>query len=44
MAERTFYTKLCTHYRIKRYQNCDIDDIYDFLAVENIMRYEWDLE
>jgi len=43
MAERTFYTKRCTHYRIKRYQNYEIDDIYDFLAVENIMRHEWDL-
>lgn len=44
MAERTFYTKRCTYYNIKRYQNYEIDDIYDFLAVENIMRYEWNLE
>ena len=44
MAERTFYTQRCTYYLIKRYQNYEIDDIYDFLAVENIMRYEWDLE
>lgn len=44
LAERNFYAKRCTHYRIKRYQNYEIDDIYDFLAVENIMRYEWKLE
>ncbi|MDA2929386.1 acylneuraminate cytidylyltransferase family protein [Acidobacteria bacterium AH-259-O06] len=44
MAERTFYAKRCTYYRIKRYQNYEIDDIYDFLAVENVMRYEWGLE
>lgn len=44
MAERTFYAKRCTYYSIKRYQNYEIDDIYDFLAVENIMRYEWDLQ
>jgi CMP-N,N'-diacetyllegionaminic acid synthase len=44
LAEHTFYAKRCTYYRIKRYQNYEIDDIYDFLAVENIMRYEWRLE
>ncbi len=44
LTERTFYPKRCTHYRIKRYQNYEIDDIYDFLAVENIMRHEWKLE
>ena len=44
LAERSFYVRRCTHYRIKRYQNYEIDDIYDFLAVENIMRYEWKLE
>jgi CMP-N,N'-diacetyllegionaminic acid synthase len=43
LAERTFYPKRCTYYRIKRYQNYEIDDIYDFLAVENIMRCEWEL-
>ncbi len=43
MAERTFYPERCTYYRIKRYQNYEIDDLYDFLAVENIMRHEWKL-
>lgn len=40
LSERTFYTRRSTHYRIKRYQNYEIDDIYDFLAVEAIMRYQ----
>jgi CMP-N,N'-diacetyllegionaminic acid synthase len=44
MAERTFYTQRCTYYRIKRYQNYEIDDIYDFLCVENVMKHEWGLE
>jgi len=44
MSERTFYTKRCTYYLIKRYQNYEIDDIYDFLAIENIMQYMWNLE
>lgn len=43
MAERTFYTKRCTYYCIKRYQKYEIDDIYDFLAIENVMRHEKDL-
>ena len=42
-TERTFYAQRCTHYCIKRYQNYEIDDRYDFLAVENIMRHEWQL-
>jgi CMP-N-acetylneuraminic acid synthetase len=43
VAERTFYTKRCTHYRLKRYQNYEIDDLYDFIAVESVMRHEWNL-
>jgi CMP-N,N'-diacetyllegionaminic acid synthase len=43
LAERTFYPKRCSYHCIKRYQNYEIDDIYDFLAVENIMRHEWKL-
>ena len=42
--EKTFYTKRCTYYEIKRYQNYEIDDIYDFLSIENIMKYEWRLK
>ena len=41
LEERTIYTKRCTYFKIKRYQNYDIDDIYDFLCTEQIMKYEW---
>jgi CMP-N,N'-diacetyllegionaminic acid synthase len=43
-AERTFYTRRCTYYRIQRYQNYEIDDLYDFVAVEAIMRHQWNLK
>lgn len=43
LAERSFYPPRCTHYTIQRYQNHEIDDIYDFLAVECVMRHEWKL-
>ena len=42
--EKTFYTKRCMPFLIKRYQNYEIDDIYDFLCVESIMRHEWGFE
>lgn len=41
--KKTFYTNKTTFYEIKRYQNYEIDSIYDFLAVENIMKYVWGL-
>jgi len=41
LEEKTFYTKRNTFYEIKRYQCYEIDDIYDFLAIENIMKYKW---
>lgn len=41
LKEKTFYTKKNTFFEIKRYQCYEIDDIYDFLAIENIMKYEW---
>lgn len=44
LNEETFYTKRNTFYEIKRYQCYEIDDIYDFLAIENIMKYEWSLK
>lgn len=43
LEEETFYSKRNTFYKVKRYQCYEIDDIYDFLAVENIMKYEWNL-
>jgi len=42
LEEETFYTKRNTFFVIKRYQCYEIDDIYDFLAIENIMKYEWE--
>jgi len=41
LKEKTFYTKRNTFFEIKRYQCYEVDDIYDFLAIENIMQYEW---
>ena len=43
LKEKSFYPPRTMHYLIKRYQCLEIDDIYDFLAVENIMKYEWSL-
>lgn len=44
LAENTFYTKRCTYFKIKPYQNYEIDDIYGFLCVESIMRHEWRMQ
>lgn len=43
LEEKSFYTTKNTFYEIKRYQCYEIDDIYDFLTIENIMKYEWSL-
>jgi CMP-N,N'-diacetyllegionaminic acid synthase len=43
LEENTFYTQRCLAYPIKRYQNYEIDDIYDLLCVEAVMRFEWKL-
>lgn len=43
LEEKTFYPARTMHHIIKRYQCYEIDDIYDFLAIENIMKYEWSL-
>lgn len=40
VQEETFYTKRCTYYLIKRYQNYEIDDLHDFLCVEAVMKHE----
>ena len=37
--EKTFYSKRNTFFEIKRYQCYEIDDIYDFLAIENIIKF-----
>lgn len=44
LEERTFYVRRITYHIIKRYQCYEIDDIYDFLAIENIMKHEWELK
>jgi CMP-N,N'-diacetyllegionaminic acid synthase len=40
LKEKTFYTEKCGFYEIKRHQCYEIDDIYDFLAIENILNYK----
>ena len=44
LAENTFYTKRCTYFKIKQYQNYEIDDFYGFLCAEIIMKHKWGLE
>ncbi len=39
-TEKTFYSKRNTFYEIQRHQCYEIDDIYDFLAIENIIKYK----
>ena len=43
LTEDTFYTERSTFFKIKRYQNYEIDDIYGFLCTESIMKFEWRL-
>jgi CMP-N,N'-diacetyllegionaminic acid synthase len=38
-AEKTFYPKRTMPYYIERWQNYEIDDIYDFMAVEAVINY-----
>jgi CMP-N-acetylneuraminic acid synthetase len=37
--EQTFYTKKTIPYFIERWQNYEIDDIYDFMCVETILKH-----
>jgi CMP-N,N'-diacetyllegionaminic acid synthase len=43
LAENTFYTQRCMHFAIQRYQNYEIDDLFDFLCVERVMKHQWRL-
>lgn len=43
LAENTYYLPRCMGYEIKRYQNYEIDDLYDFVCVESVMKLEWNL-
>lgn len=38
--EKTIYPVRTTHYEIKRHQSFEIDDLYDFLAIESIVKYQ----
>jgi CMP-N-acetylneuraminic acid synthetase len=43
LEEKTFYTRRSMYFLIKRYQNYEIDDIYDFICTESVMKHEWRL-
>jgi CMP-N,N'-diacetyllegionaminic acid synthase len=43
LEENTFYTRRCMGFPIQRYQNYEIDDVYDWICVEQVMRLEWGL-
>lgn len=40
LEEKSFYPQRTTHHLINRYQCYEIDDIYDFIAAENVMKHE----
>jgi CMP-N,N'-diacetyllegionaminic acid synthase len=44
LQQNTFYMQRCLAFTIKRYQNYEIDDLYDLLCVESVMRHEWGLQ
>lgn len=44
LSENTFYTERCMGLPIQRYQNYEIDDLFDFLCVEAVMKYQWGLK
>ena len=39
LEQETFYTKRSGFYEIQRHQNYEIDDIYDFLTIEAILKH-----
>lgn len=43
LEENTFYTRRCMGIPVRRYQNYEIDDAYDFYCVESVMKHEWRL-
>lgn len=43
LEEKSFYSRRGLGYPIKRYQCYEIDDIYDFVCVESVMKHEWNL-
>ena len=43
-TEQTFYPRRCTYHLLQRYQNYEVDDIYDFLAIAAVMKHKWELK
>jgi CMP-N-acetylneuraminic acid synthetase len=43
LREDTFYTSRCMGFPLQRYQNYEIDDLYDLLCVESVMKHQWRL-
>lgn len=43
LSKKSFYLPRTAAYKLQRHQCFEIDDIYDFLAVENIMKHQWKL-
>lgn len=39
LEQNTFYTTRCAGFVIQRYQNYEIDDLFDFLCVERVMEH-----
>ena len=44
LSSKTFYSQRNAYYKIKPYQCTEIDDIYDFLCVEALMHYAWEMD
>ena len=42
LKEKTFYPRRTLGYLIERYQNYEVDDIYDFVCIESILKYKLD--
>ena len=38
--EKKFYEENTTPYFIERWQNYEVDDIFDFLCIESILNYK----
>jgi CMP-N-acetylneuraminic acid synthetase len=43
LRENTFYMSRCLGFALQRYQNYEIDDLYDLLCVESVMKHQWRL-
>ena len=43
LSEKSFYPHRSLGFPLKRYQNYDVDDLYDFIALEAVMKFEWGL-